>query len=699
MSTLVAIIATGLSITPAQALPTDGDYICATGVYSNAGDGPAYEIQNGVVMNGGGCTGAVVILAGPTSIGPMAFQSSTLTSITIPDTVEAIGEAAFNASGITSIAIPDSVRSIGVYAFANASGLSSITIPEGVTSIGAYAFRDADSLVEITIPASVTTVGGFAFSEANYLTSFYFSGDAPTNVGANAFVFYRPRWAYIQPGAKGFQVSDPDAFGYGISYEQIYWEDLIVRPDPPYVSSDLFREWKTPLLATQTGPKVGETVYASAFERPLDPSLLIDPSLIDDVSFTFRPEEYVYRVTKQENDASSSVDRQSHSAYESLTKAEQDSWYEEMGFDPVDEPGQNPYQFSWRAFICVTRVQDGEVFTETASKPTNLAVSHASRDDTTDFYMGDQRRNRDFMFRDLTARPSYTGIRTVVGNYFADFYKAGRDYIGRGASFSLGVTEVTSDCGENRQLLALPILDMSDQIITSKSFVIPKDLKLLAGEQVFDFGSSEGVTIGVTGGGPLFDAALFGLTTIASATTPPTASPTPQIHFVTFDPNGGLGIGWTIGSNSPAPLPLNSLSRKGYVFSGWNTKADGSGVAYADQASYGFGSDIYLYAQWSLVSGKKLIKTFAGNKATVTTAMKVSVSKWVKTFPMNSALVCQGSTSGSKITAFDKKLAATRAKNVCDYAVKIRKDITYKITVKPSSSTALAARSVWMYFN
>ena len=174
---------------------------------------------------------------------------------------------------------------------------------------------------------------------------------------------------------------------------------------------------------------------------------------------------------------------------------------------------------------------------------------------------------------------------------------------------------------------------------------------------------------------------------------------TPQNHFVTFDPNGAPGNRWTIGRNSAAPLATNGFTQHGYLFTGWNTKADGSGVGFSDKASYAFNSDLVLYAQWSLASGKKLIKTFAINKATLTTSMKIAVSRWVSSLPRDSAIMCQGSTSGSKATALDKKLASNRAKNVCAYAARVRKDLTYKVTVKPSASTSSAARNVWMSYN
>ena len=52
-----------------------------------------------------------------------------------------IGEGVFNAcSSLTSITIPNSVTTIGDYAFSSCSGLTSVTIPNSVTSIGIKAF-------------------------------------------------------------------------------------------------------------------------------------------------------------------------------------------------------------------------------------------------------------------------------------------------------------------------------------------------------------------------------------------------------------------------------------------------------------------------------------------------------------------------------------------------------------------------------
>ena len=96
-----------------------------------------------------------------TTIGSSAFSScSSLTSVTIPDSVTTIGDYAFsNCSSLTSVTIPNSVTTIGMNAFYNCSSLESVTIGDSVTTIGEQAFSCCSSLTSVTIPDSVTTIG------------------------------------------------------------------------------------------------------------------------------------------------------------------------------------------------------------------------------------------------------------------------------------------------------------------------------------------------------------------------------------------------------------------------------------------------------------------------------------------------------------------------------------------------------------
>lgn len=98
----------------------------------------------------------------------------TATNIVIPEKIEncpvtSIGEGAFSeCSSLTSITIPDSVTHIGYHAFENCSSLISVTIPDSVIYIGRFAFDGCSSLISITIPDSVKYIGACAFDKTGY---------------------------------------------------------------------------------------------------------------------------------------------------------------------------------------------------------------------------------------------------------------------------------------------------------------------------------------------------------------------------------------------------------------------------------------------------------------------------------------------------------------------------------------------------
>ena len=64
--------------------------------------------------------------------------------------------AFYNCSSLTSVTIPNTVKYISDYAFSGCTGLKSITIPTSVTSIYDHAFYGCSGLTSVTIPYSVT---------------------------------------------------------------------------------------------------------------------------------------------------------------------------------------------------------------------------------------------------------------------------------------------------------------------------------------------------------------------------------------------------------------------------------------------------------------------------------------------------------------------------------------------------------------
>ena len=71
-------------------------------------------------------------------------------------------------------------------------------------------------------------------------------------------------------------------------------------------------------------------------------------------------------------------------------------------------------------------------------------------------------------------------------------------------------------------------------------------------------------------------------------------------HVVSFYKNDGSGESrsQTIAYGQSGTLEANGFTREGYSFTGWNTKADGSGTSYSDGEMVTPGGNLELYAQW-----------------------------------------------------------------------------------------------------
>jgi len=122
-----------------------------------------------------------------TAIGDSAFEESSLTTISLPNSITSIDASAFfNTLSLTSIVIPNSVTSIGAWAFAYTANLTRVTLPTNPNfiTIAANVFRGA-GFTSITIPANVTSIAAGAFAES-HLSSVRFVGNLPL-VGDQAF--------------------------------------------------------------------------------------------------------------------------------------------------------------------------------------------------------------------------------------------------------------------------------------------------------------------------------------------------------------------------------------------------------------------------------------------------------------------------------------------------------------------------------
>ncbi len=147
-----------------------------------------------------------------TKIGNYAFNGcSSLTSVSIPNSVTQIGKDAFSdCRNLTSVNIPDAITQIEPYAFNNCSSLTSINIPASVTQIGEDAFAGCTSLTSVSIPASVTQIGESAFSSCSSLSEIVVENGNPNYISEDGVLFNINKTELIQcPGGKKGEYSIP----------------------------------------------------------------------------------------------------------------------------------------------------------------------------------------------------------------------------------------------------------------------------------------------------------------------------------------------------------------------------------------------------------------------------------------------------------------------------------------------------------
>ena len=95
-------------------------------------------------------------------------------------------------------------------------------------------------------------------------------------------------------------------------------------------------------------------------------------------------------------------------------------------------------------------------------------------------------------------------------------------------------------------------------------------------------------------------------TATCNVTVKDNTQPEKKVYTVKFDSNGGTGTmsNQEFTMDKSQNLTANTFTRKGYTFSGWNTKADGTGTSYKNSESVTNlttinNGTVTLYAQWT----------------------------------------------------------------------------------------------------
>ena len=197
---------------------------------ADSSGGFEYSLINGgsdVEINGYTGSGGNVIIPSSidgkpvVSIAANAFVSrSSITNLSIPDSVQSIGEYAFwQCTSMVNVWIGSGVQSIGRAAFSTCSALTTATIPDSVTSLGDYTFELCSSLSSAEIPMNLTSMGLTPFWECTSLGAIEVNPGNPAFSSIDGILYNKDASVLLEsPCVTGTQLTIPSSvveIGFG----------------------------------------------------------------------------------------------------------------------------------------------------------------------------------------------------------------------------------------------------------------------------------------------------------------------------------------------------------------------------------------------------------------------------------------------------------------------------------------------------
>ncbi len=120
---------------------------------------------------------SVSIASSVTSLGSSAFESSALTSVTIPDSVTVVGDYTFyNCGSLVSVKIGNGISATSYEMFEYCTALTTIDFGSKISSLDYYTFAYCSGLKSVTLPSNITTMYNGCFGECTSLTTFVSNG-------------------------------------------------------------------------------------------------------------------------------------------------------------------------------------------------------------------------------------------------------------------------------------------------------------------------------------------------------------------------------------------------------------------------------------------------------------------------------------------------------------------------------------------
>lgn len=563
----------------------------------------------------------VTVKEGVASIGAYAFcYCSELKKVKLPDSILKIGQQAFSNCAFEQFTIPKEIKRIEVRAFSYCEYLKAITIPEGVaaiekdafwhclelehvtlpetlTEIGSGAFYDCDVLREVIVPKSVVNIGIYALG---YNTVYGENGEPYHRV--EDFVIYGETGSGAQRYASESELTFCEIKkkaailfevrgGVGGNFRSVYEKNQEYGALPKVNRTGyLFQGWYTQAsggtqVTRQSICSGNGTLYAhwkaityriyfSGFSTVYHNSFSgWMPSMLCKYNASYELPEAVYSsvgyeftgwYTEQDGSGTFYADR---STVKNLRKTNGANVYLYAAWKPIT------YKISYE--LAGGRNASGNPSLYTAEKPM-VPLYDPTR--TGYKFMG--------WFLEQEHRTQVTEINTGIAGDLTLYakWKAKTYSIAFDANGGTGTMET----------LAKREYD--------KTYSLPENAFKRKGYHFLSWNTKP------DGSGITYEnlAKVKNLTASSGAVVTLYAIWKPKTYHIVFDANGGAGTMTALSKrvyDTVYRLPANTFVRDKYDFKGWNTKADGTGMTFADGAevknlSASSGAVVTLYAVW-----------------------------------------------------------------------------------------------------
>ena len=546
---------------------------------------------------------SVVIPDTVSSINDNAFSScKSLTSVTIPNSVTHIGEFAFSSCGLTSLSLPGSVTCIGQSAFQSCTGLTSVSIPKGVVSIGDNAFNECTGLTVVSISDSVKSIGRWAFLGCTLLERV----DSENLASWCQIEFGNGEGNPLCNGASLY-VSDEK-----ISGAVTFPDDIThIGSGAFYHCSDL-----TSVVIPEGATRIGSWAFGLCDGLT---SATIPDSVTDIGEYAFDGCKALLRVTV--GNGLTDVGEYAFSDCNDLARV---NITDLTAWCSVEFANSMACPLYWGATLYLngTKLSGNVTLSTGITRIGSYVLYNCTGLTSLTIPSGVTSIGRE-AFGGCTGLTDIT-IPDTVSSIEARAFSGCNNLAN--ITIPSGVTSIEegtfSGCGS---LLSLTIPE-GVTVIEREAFVgcgftsmtLPSGVTVI-GEEAFKLctdltsvtlpRSLEVIKSGAFGSASLSEVHFKGTSTRWSEVLIQNGNDvldSATISFgnevaVIFNANGGTGtmVDQITLSGTPITLSINSFSRTGYDFAGWNVKAKGGGTAYADGASVVPSEDLLLYAQWT----------------------------------------------------------------------------------------------------